>query len=82
MFLKQEEWFLNQLKTEIPVHLPGHPQMDQQSLKEKVKYSFSVIQQISSQSQDHINHCTSKLGKAIRMGWLPFLGLRSKGHQQ
>jgi len=40
MFLKQEEWFLNQLKTEIPEHLPGHPQTDQQSLKEKVKYSF------------------------------------------
>lgn len=43
MFLKQEEWFLNQLKTEILEHLPGHPQMDQQSLKDKVKYSFSII---------------------------------------
>lgn len=40
MFLKQEEWFLNQLKIEIQEHLLGHPQMDQQSLKKKVKYHF------------------------------------------
>lgn len=43
MFLKQEEWFLNPLRTEIPEHLPGLPQMDQQSLKEKMKY-LSIIQ--------------------------------------
>lgn len=43
MFLKQEEWFLNPLRTEIPEHLPGLPQMDQQSLKEKMKYlSISI----------------------------------------
>lgn len=80
MFLKQEEWFLNQLKTEIREHLLGHPQTDQQSLKKKVKYHFlyfdTSIQQTSIHSQDYINLCTSN-----SMWVFPFLGFKSNKYQ-
>lgn len=81
MFLKQEEWFLNQLKTEIPEHLHGHPQTDQQSLKKKVKNHFlqfdTGFKHTTVHSQDYINLCTHRW-----MRLFPFLGFKNNKYQQ
>lgn len=84
MFSKQEEWLLNHLKTEIPEHSPGPPQMDQQSLKEKVEQS-PIIRCWDSTNLKPQPGSHQPLHKQFRKGNLrliPFLGLRSKGEQR